>query len=276
VTDPNRPPLMLNQETLHGPLGEAYRLLYANLGFNCTEHPPKTIAVISALSKEGRTMTAVNLGIVIAEAGHRVVLIEADLRRPAIGKFMAWEPWRPVGQGPVHGLNSIITGAATVEEALRPAPFERLSVLPAGPIPPNLSAVIGSQRMKDVLAKLAQLFDYVVLDTPPCLLYADALLISSMVDGVVYVVRAGPQDRAAQQRAQKQLQHSKARVLGAVFNDVAAAEIARYGGQHANGHTPSGRVVLAGGKLHPPGSSIERAERSRWDRLLALCRLNTR
>ena len=263
---------MLNHETLHGPLGEAFRLLYANLGFNSTEPPPKTIAVISALSKDGRTTTAVNLGIVIAEAGHRAVLVEADLRRPAIGNFMAWEPWRPDGQGPVHGLSSIVTGAATVEEALRPAPFERLSVLPAGPIPPNLSEVIGSQRMKDVLAELAELFDYVVLDTPPCLLYADALLISSIVDGVVYVVRAGPQDRAAQQRAQQQLQHARARVLGAVFNDVAAVEIARYGGQHANRQTPSAQIVPAGGKLHPRGSSVERTEQSRWDRLIALYR----
>jgi Mrp family chromosome partitioning ATPase len=117
-----------------------------------------------------------------------------------------------------------------------------------------------------------ELFDYVVLDTPPCLLYADALLIGSMVDGVVYVVRAGPQDRAAQRRAQKQLQQAKARVLGAVFNDVAPAEIAGYSGRHANGGAPSRQVFAAAGKFHPPRSSIERNEQSHWNRLIALGR----
>jgi receptor protein-tyrosine kinase len=251
---------MLNKETLDGPLGEAYRVLYANIGFSSTEHPPKTIAVISALGRQGRTMTAVNLGIVIAEAGHRVVLVEADLRHPAIENLMASEPRQPGDQRPTHGLSSIIAGAATAQEALRPAPspFDRLSVLCAGHVPANLNEVIGSQRMKDVLAELAEKFDYVILDTPPYLGYADALLIGGMVDGVIYVLRAGAQDRAAHQRAHKQLQQAKIHVLGAVFNDVPPAEIAGYGDQHANGRTPYGQALYA---QTPPAQVLDRTNR---------------
>jgi protein-tyrosine kinase len=108
-------------------------------------------------------------------------------------------------------------------------------MVPAGPVPPNPSELIGSHRMESVLGDLSELADYVLIDTPPCLSYSDPLVLARLVDGVVYVVRAGRQNRAAQHRIRKQLEQVKARVLGIVFNRVALEEVGSTTG-YANGH----------------------------------------
>lgn len=233
----NHKSLVLGTETFGSHFAEAYRALRANISFSSIDQQVKTIVVTSAAKGEGKTTTVVNLGIIIAQAGPRVVIVDADLRQPSVYEAMKAGGLVPERQPIVSGLTSVIVGSTEIEDVLVRTPHDGLAVVPAGPTPPNPSELLGSHRMKDVLSDLAGIADYVLIDTPPCLVYSDALVLSPMVDGLLYVLRAGGQDKAAQRRVQKQLQQAKVRVLGVVFNDVELEEVdARHGYYYANGN----------------------------------------
>jgi capsular exopolysaccharide synthesis family protein len=229
--------LLLTDETLNTRFAEAYRTLRANISFSSVDRPVKTIVVMSAAPHEGKTTTTINLGIIMAQAGPRVLLVDADFRRPTLHHLVGLSP---NGKKALPGLSNLIVGRSGVEEVIRPSGFARLSLVPAGVMPPNPGELLGSQRMRAVLGELSEHADVILLDSPPCLLYADAFVVSSMVDGVLYVVRAGSQDKTAQRRVQRQLEQAKARVLGVVFNaaevEVSVGSYAYYyqnGQQHA-------------------------------------------
>jgi protein-tyrosine kinase len=209
--------LVLTNGNLNSHFAEAYRALRANISFSSIDQPVKTIVVTSAAPREGKTMTALNLGIIIAQAGPRVLLVDADFHHPSLHHMLTGSS---NGVRAKPGLSNLIVGNVTAAEAITTTPFTNLSILPAGAPPPNPSELLASQRMRTVMAELVQRADFVLLDSPPCLLYADAVVLSQVSDGILYVLRAGPQDRAAQHRVHKQLQQAKARVLGVVFNDV--------------------------------------------------------
>lgn len=227
-------PLLLTTETLSTRFAEAYRTLRANISFSSVDRPVKRIVVLSAAPNEGKTTTVVNLGIIMAQAGPRVLIVDADFRHPTLHHLVGLSP---NGKKTLPGLSNLIVGRAGVGEVIQPSGFARLWLLPAGVMPPNPGELLGSQRMRAVLDELGEHADIVLIDSPPCLLYSDAFVISSMVDGVIYVVRAGSQDKAAQRRVQRQLQQAKARLLGLVFN---AADVEEAAGGYAYYYHPNG------------------------------------
>jgi capsular exopolysaccharide synthesis family protein len=228
--------LLLTKTNLNSHFAESYRALRANISFSSIDKPVKAILVTSAAPREGKTTTALNLGIMMAQAGASVVIVDADFRHPSLHRLLEMTP---NGHKPVIGLSNVIVGKAALDDALLPTEFANLRLLPAGALPPNPSELLASKRIRAVLTDLTEQADYVLLDSPPCLLYADAYVLSQVTDGVLYVVRAGSQDKAAQRRVHKQLQQAKARVLGTVFNGVEVEETSSsyaYYYPSANGH----------------------------------------
>lgn len=225
--------LVLTAETMNTPFAEAYRSLRANIGFSGLEQTVKTILVTSASPREGKSTTLLNLAIIMAQAGPRVIAVDADFRHPALHGLLGRNA---NGVRPRPGLSNLIGGTATVAEVVLQTGFPRLGLVPAGYVPRNPGELLGSRRMRAVIDELAGQADFVLLDSPPCLQYADALVLSGMVDGILYVVRAGPQDPMAQRRVQRQLQQAKARMLGVVFNGADAGQSAGTSVYNVNGH----------------------------------------
>lgn len=227
-----RNPLVLTGKMLNTPFAEAYRALRANISFSSIDRAVKTILVTSAAPGEGKTTTVINLGIIMAQAGPRVLIVDADFRRPSLHRLRGL-----VSQGTetLPGLSNLIVGNSTLDEVRVPSGIAGVSLVPAGIAPPNPSELISSKRMKAVIDELAEDADCILIDSPPCLLHPDAFLLAPLTDGVLYVVRAGSQDTAAQRRVERQLQQAKARMLGVVFNGAEARSSGRYGYSYANG-----------------------------------------
>jgi capsular exopolysaccharide synthesis family protein len=215
-----RNPFLLTPETLNSPLAEAYRTLRANINFRSLEEPIKTILVTSARAGEGKSTTALNLGIIIGQAGPRVLVVDADFRHPSLYEMTGLASSRH----PVSGLSDLIAGSP-LGDAVLPSGYSKVGIVPAGKVPANPGEVLSSRRMQAVLDELSGQADFVLLDGPPCLQYAEAYHLARMADGILYVVRAGAQDNATQRRVQRQLQQAKARMLGVVLNAVDPAEV---------------------------------------------------
>jgi len=233
VTD-RQDQLILTDETLNTHFAEAYRTLRANISFSSVDREVKTVVVTSASPREGKTTTVVNLGIIMAQAGPRVLIVDSDFRRPSLHHLFGF---LPNGNRTLPGLSNLIVGNSRLQDVVLPSGFARVSLVPAGIVPPNPNELLNSQRMKSVIEELQENADIVLFDTPPCLLYSDAYLLAPLTDGVLYVVRSGSQDKAAQRRVQRQLQQAKARMLGVVFNDAEAEESSgTYAYYYPNGH----------------------------------------
>ena len=218
TTDKEEKLLILDEETMRSPFAEAYRALRANISFSSIDEQVRTVAVTSAAPGEGKTTTAINLAIIMAQAYPRVLLVDADFRRPSVHQMLG--AWPATPNSARVGLSNVIVGSAKLDDVVLETQFEHLGLVSAGAIPPNPNELLGSRRMASVMKELTEMADVVLIDTPPCLLYSDAFVISHLVDGVLYVLRAGGQNKAAQRRVQRQLQQSKARLLGVVFNGV--------------------------------------------------------
>lgn len=194
-------------------MAEAYRALRTSLLLTSLGAPPKVILVTSALPQEGKTTTSINTAIVLAQKGTRVLLIDADLRRPTIHKTL--------GMGPKTGLSNVLTGNATLQQTMvRSTILPSLWVLPAGTPPPNPAELLASTNMRDVLAKLREQYDHIVVDTPPTLSVTDAVVMSTRADAVVLVIRCGQTTKQALRRARDILVQVNARVSGVLLNAV--------------------------------------------------------
>ena len=194
-------------------MAESYRALRTSLLLTFAGGPPKVILITSALPEEGKTTTSVNSAIVLAQKGTRVLLIDADLRRPSIHKTL--------GMGPQLGLSNVLTGTATLQQAIIPSTIlPELSILPAGTPPPNPAELLASTRMKDVLEELRKQYDHIVIDSPPTLSVTDAVVISTSADAVVLVIRSGHTTKPALRRARDILLQVNARVCGVLVNAV--------------------------------------------------------
>jgi capsular exopolysaccharide synthesis family protein len=189
---------------------EALRQLRTNLGFVNVDQPPKTLVVTSAVPGEGKSTTACNLAIVFAETGKRVVLVDADLRRPRIADYLGLE-------GAV-GLTNVLAGQARMDDALQHWGASGISVLPSGSNPPNPSELLGSRNMVDLLGALRNAFDVVIIDTPPLLPVTDAAVVASRVDGTVLVSRCAKTTANQAREAAHALTAVGARILGCVLN----------------------------------------------------------
>jgi len=204
---------LITQSRPQSQMAEAYRALRTSLLLTSVGAPPKIILITSALPQEGKTTTSVNTATVLAQKGTRVLLIDADLRRPSIHKAL--------GLGPRIGLSNVLTGGAVLPEAIvRSSLLPNLFALPAGTPPPNPAELLASAQMVEVLAELRQHYDHIVVDTPPTLSVTDAVVLSTRADAVVLVIRCGQTTKPALRRSREILAQVNARVAGVLLNAV--------------------------------------------------------
>jgi succinoglycan biosynthesis transport protein ExoP len=214
-------PLIVGSE-IHSVRGEAFRQLRTNLQFIQASKSADVLLVTSSVPQEGKSTTAVNLALSFVELGHRVLLVEADLRRPRIARYL--------GIQNEVGLTNVLIGQVEFEDVIQPWGGEGLSVLPSGAIPPNPAELLGSPKMLDLVKKLRANYDEVIIDTPPLLPVTDAAVCSGVVDGVVVVVRWGKTQRTQLKAAVDSLRAVDAQVLGVVLSmrKVSRSERRRY------------------------------------------------
>lgn len=204
---------LITQSRPQSQMAESYRALRTSLLLTSLGTPPKVILVTSALPEEGKTTTSINSAIVLAQKGTRVLLIDADLRRPSIHKTL--------GMAPGNGLSNVLTGGATLEQAVMLSNISpNLSILAAGTPPPNPAELLASNNMREVLDKLRDEYDHIVIDTPPTLSVTDAVVLSTSADAVILVIRAGQTTKQALRRARDVLIQVNARICGVLLNAV--------------------------------------------------------
>lgn len=197
------------------PVAEAYRTLRTNMEFSNLDKNLRVILVTSAGAEEGKSTTLSNLAVTIAQSGKRVILVDADLRRPTLHQTFGLK--NSVGLTDMVRDETILANPPTQETTV-----PNLRVLTSGQLPPNPAEILGSKRMSEILAALLERADMVLLDAPPVLAVTDAAVLSSKVDGVLLVVSAGKTKRESARKAQAQLEKINARVIGAVLNNVKA------------------------------------------------------
>lgn len=189
---------------------EAYRILRSNISFSSVDKPIETILVTSASPSEGKSITAANLAVTMAQAGYRTVLLDCDLRKPTQHKIF--------NLSNDVGLTNSLLAHANLNSFIRPSRVENLRILTAGPLPPNPAELLGSRSMSNVIGLLRNEADVIVIDSPPVLAVTDSAILSRMADGVLLVVDSGKTKRESAQRAQEALDKAGARLLGVVIN----------------------------------------------------------
>jgi succinoglycan biosynthesis transport protein ExoP len=204
---------LVTQSRPQSQMAESYRALRTSLLLSSLGAPPKIILITSALPQEGKTTTSINCSIVLAQKGVKVLLIDADLRRPGVHKTL--------GIGPRSGLSNVLTGSVTLQQAIIRSPLlPNLFVLPAGTPPPNPAELLASSDMRDVLLQLREQYDHIVIDTPPTLSVTDAVVLSTKADAVVLVIRSGQTTKGALRRSREILMQVNAKVAGVLLNAV--------------------------------------------------------
>jgi polysaccharide biosynthesis transport protein len=204
---------LITQSRPQSQMAESYRALRTSLLLTSLGAPPKTILITSALPREGKSTTSINTAIVLAQKGTRVLLIDADLRRPSIHKTL--------GMGPRIGLSNVLTGGASLQQAAVRSPLlPNLHILPAGTPPPNPAELMASSQMVEVLMELREQYDHIIVDTPPMLSVTDAVVLSTRADAVVLVIRSAQTTKPALRRARDILAQVNARVSGVLLNAV--------------------------------------------------------
>ncbi|NMM88411.1 protein tyrosine kinase [Rhodococcus sp. SRB_17] len=188
---------------------EAYRELRTNLQFLAVDNPPRVIVVTSSLPAEGKTTTALNIALVLTEGGKNVCLVEGDLRKPRISKYLGI-----IGS---VGMSSVLSGQAELDDVLQQDGATGLTVLASGPIPPNPSELLGTDTARTILTELRSRFDYVIIDASPLLPVTDAAVLSAMSDGALLIARHGETKRDQFSRAVGNLRSVGAVILGTVI-----------------------------------------------------------
>ena len=210
-------PLLVALDPLD-PAAEAYRNLRMNVMFMSTEEKPiRTLLLSSPGPNEGKSTTSINLAVMLAQQKHRVLLIDADIRRPALHRAMdiLREP----------GLTNLLIGDTEIREAVRPNVMPNLDVLPSGPFPPNPSELLNSKKMQQLLRHFEGTYNHIILDSPPILAVTDSAILATHTDGMVLVLRSGETEQRAAERAVDQVRRVGVRVFGAVLNEVASTTV---------------------------------------------------
>lgn len=194
---------------------EAFRKMRTNLQFLNVDEPPRVIMVSSSVASEGKSTVAVNLAVTLAAGGHRVTIVEADLRRPRIAKYL--------GLVDGVGLTSVLSGAADLDDVLQSYGNGNLSLLAAGLIPPNPSELLSSSQLSSLVAELRARNDFVIVDTPPLLPVSDGSAVAVVMDGVLLAVRHGKTRREELEQSAAMLTRVGAKTLGVILNMVPAS-----------------------------------------------------
>ncbi|AHC24222.1 MULTISPECIES: polysaccharide biosynthesis tyrosine autokinase [Mycobacteriaceae] len=213
-------------------IAEAFRKIRTNLHFLAVDNPPRVILITSSVPSEGKSTTAINIALALAEADHNVVLVDGDMRRPTLHKYL-----NLIGQ---VGFSTILSGRATLSESLQKSQFPGLTVLTSGEIPPNPSELLGSQAAKSLLSELRSQFDYVIVDTTPLLAVTDAAILAAEADGVLVIARYGRTKRDQLAHAVESLRDVGATVLGAVFTLTPSRGGSYYHYDYKEGSSPRG------------------------------------
>jgi capsular exopolysaccharide synthesis family protein len=198
-------------------VSEAFRALRTALLLSQPDRPPQVILVTSALPREGKTTAAANLAVTLAQLGDKTVLIDADLRKPGIGRLLN------LGTGKYAGLSSYLAGVSSLDLVTVPHPaIPNLAAIPTGPLPPNPADLLSSHRLTDGIAELRTKYKFIVIDSPPVMAATDAVILSVQADGVLLVVRSGETPKEAFTRTRDLLTSVKSHLLGVVLNAVDA------------------------------------------------------
>ncbi|BBY87344.1 chromosome partitioning protein [Mycolicibacterium tokaiense] len=196
-------------ESDNSAIAEAFRKLRTNLQFLAVDNPPRVIVVTSSMPSEGKSTTAINIALALAEAEHNVVIVDGDMRKPVLHKYL--DLLQPVG------FSTVLSGGASLDEALQKTRFEGLTALTSGAVPPNPSELLGSMAAKKLLSEMRSRFDYVIVDSTPLLAVTDAAILAAGADGVLLIARYGQTRRDQLAHAAASLRDVGATLLGAVF-----------------------------------------------------------
>lgn len=203
------------------PVSEAYRTIRTNIKFsNIAGQELKTIMLTSATPNEGKSTTVSNLAVVMAQAGHSVVLCDCDFRNPTQHKIFGLHN---------KGLSNCVATGSNVMDIIQQTSVPNLYVLTSGPVAPNPSELLASQNMVDILEELKQHFDYVLIDTPPIMPVTDAAVVSAKVDGTILVIASGAVSPSVAVEAKTRLEQAGAHLLGVVLNKVDVGANSHYG-----------------------------------------------
>jgi succinoglycan biosynthesis transport protein ExoP len=196
-------------------VSEAFRALRTSLLLSQADHPPQVILVTSALPREGKTTSALNLAVTLAQLGDRTLVVDSDLRKPGIRRALGLTTGRD------FGLSSYLAGVSSLDDVIIQHPqIENLAALTTGPIPPSPADLLSSHRMRDAITYLRQKYKFIVIDSPPIMAATDAVILSAVTDGVLLVVRSGETPKEAFTRTRDLLNAVKCRLLGVVLNAV--------------------------------------------------------
>ena len=195
----------------HSPITESYRIIRSRIRFKPTDKPTRSIMVTSSMPEEGKSVTAANLAVVFAQANFRTVIVDADLRHPALHEV--FEVNNEVGLGDMLSSTDI-----KIEDCIRDTSVNNLKILTSGMPLLDPSERLGSERMKEILDELKSVAEVIIVDSPPVLVYADAIVLSGRLDGVIMVIQAGKSTRAAITQTLFDLQNANANLLGSIFN----------------------------------------------------------
>jgi capsular exopolysaccharide synthesis family protein len=204
---------------------EAFRVLRTNMQFVDVDKDSKVFVVSSSVPGEGKTTTACNLAITLAQAGQKVLMVDGDLRRPQVAGVFEVEP--------TVGLTTVLIGTIELEDAVQESPVDNLRVLASGAIPPNPSELLQSRTMTEIVERARKEYDVIVIDAPPLLPVTDAALLASQADGALIVVRHSKTTRDQLRHSMERLAAVDARALGLVFNMV---PVRRGGTSHGYGY----------------------------------------
>ena len=193
-------------------IAESFRKLRTNLQFLAVDNPPRVIVITSSAPSEGKTTTAINIALALAEAEKNVVVVDGDMRKPSLHKYLDL-----VG---AVGFSSVLSGAAPLSEVLQQTKFPKLTVLAAGAIPPNPSELLGSLAAKKTLSELRAQFDYVIIDSAPLLAVTDGAILATNADGALLIAKFAETKREQLAHSAEILRDVGARLLGAVFTMI--------------------------------------------------------
>ncbi len=236
------------------PFAEPYRVLRTNIRFSGVDKPVQTLMVTSSSPNEGKSTTVANLAIVMAQAGNKVILIETDLRRPVLHEVFGLSNDQGV-------TNALVQTEPTLDGLVQQTTQENLRVITSGPLPPNPSELLDSQRMRQFVNTLKEEADVLLFDSPPVMVAADASILADLVDGTLVVIDSGSTRREVAQQAMQTLIRGRARILGAVLNNVARTKGNYYYYYHSGYYSDNGQ---GDGQRRSAG---QRRVRGVWNRL---------
>ena len=197
----------------HAVISESYRQVRTNLFFAAPAGELKSLLITSSSAGCGKTTTAVNLGITLANEGRRVLLVDGNFRRAALNRLFP-------ADGPNRGLSNVLVGQATAADVIRPSGIAGLEVMDSGPAPPSPADLLSNQRMRDFLERQKEYYDHIIIDGAAALVVDDARVLAGLVDGTIVVVRAGGTARGIVQRLIRELKTGHIRIVGILLNAV--------------------------------------------------------